>query len=65
MVTITDRLNYDKISKLKSEQNNLISQGKMQKPAMVVGFTQEDRAMFDEGVPMEAVFERVTEHCTV
>jgi len=56
----TDKLNHDKIGKLKSEQDSLIAEGKMQKPAMVVGFTPEERKMFDNGVSMETVFERIT-----
>jgi hypothetical protein len=60
-----DNLNYDKIGKLKLEQDDLIAQGKMQKPAMIVGFTAEERKMFDNGIPMETVFDRITEQCTV
>jgi len=59
-----DKLNYDKIGELKLEQENLIAQGKMQKSAMIVGFTPEERKMFDSGIPMETVFERITERCS-
>jgi hypothetical protein len=61
----TDKLNYYKIGDLKSEQDHLIAQGKMQKPKMSVGFTPEEREMFDNGIPMETVFERISEQCAV
>ena len=60
-----DKLNYDKIGDLKLEQDRLIAQGKMQKPEMTVGFTSEERKMFDNGIAMETVFERITEQCAV
>jgi len=60
-----DKLNYDKIGALKSEQDRLIAQGKMQKPKMTVGFTPEERQMFIKGIPMETVFERITEQYAV
>jgi len=47
------------------EQDRLIAQGKMQKPEMTVGFTAEERKMFDNGIPMETVFERIIEQCAV
>ena len=50
-----NNLNFDKIGELKLEQDNLIAQGKIQKPAMAVGFTTEERKMFDNGIPMETV----------
>jgi len=59
-----NNLNFDKIGELKLEQDNLIAQGKMQKPAMAVGFTTEERKMFDNGIPMETVFERIKQ-CAV
>ena len=55
----SDKLNYEKIGNLKLEQDRLIAQGKMQKPEMTVGFTLEERKMFDDGIPMETVFERI------
>jgi len=61
----SDKLNYDKIGNLKSEQDRLINQGKMQKPDMRVGFTPYERKMFDNGIPMEKVFERIIEPCAV
>ena len=61
----TNKLNYDKIGNLKSEQDRLIARGKMQKPEMTVGFTPEERKMFDNGIPMEMVFERIIEQCAV
>jgi hypothetical protein len=63
--TKANKLNYDKIGNLKSEQDCLITQGKMQKPKMTVGFTLEERKMFDNGIPMETVFERIIEQCAV
>jgi hypothetical protein len=63
--TKTNKLNYDQIGQLKSEQDRLIVQGKMQKPEMTVGFTPEERKMFDNGIPMETLFERVFEQSTV
>ena len=60
-----DKLNYDKIGNLKSEQDRLIAESKMQKPKMTVGFTPEDRKMFDNGISMETVFERLIEQCAV
>jgi len=60
-----EKLNYAKIGILKSEQDCLIAQGKMQKPEMTVGFTPEERKMFDNGIPMEKVFERLVEQCAV
>ena len=60
-----DKLNYDKIGNLKLEQDRLIAQGIMQKPEMTVGFTPEERKMFDNGIPMEMVFERMIEQCAV
>ena len=60
-----DKLNYDKIGNLKSEQDRLIAQGIMQKAEMTVGFTPEERKMFDNGIPMEMVFERMIEQCAV
>jgi len=59
-----NNLNFDKIGELKLEQDNLIAQGKMQKPAMAVGFTTEERKIFDNGIPVETVFERI-EQCAV
>jgi hypothetical protein len=61
----SDKLTYEKIGSLKAEQERLIAEGKMQKPEMIVGFTPEERKMFDDGIPMETVFERVIEHCAV
>jgi hypothetical protein len=61
----TDKLNYDKIGRLKLDQDCLIAQGKMEKPEMTVGFTPEERKMFDNGIPMETVFERIIEKCAV
>ena len=60
-----DKLNYDKIGALKSEQDRLIAQGKMQKPKMTVGFTPEERKMFNNGIPMDTVFERITDQYAV
>ena len=60
-----DQLNYDKIGNLKSEQDRLIVQGTMKKLEMTVGFTPEERKMFDNGIPMEMVFERIIEQCAV
>ena len=57
----SDQLTYDKISNLKEEQDRLITEGKIQKPKMIVGFTPEERKMFDNGIPIEAVFEHLTE----
>ena len=54
-------LNFDKIGALKSEQDRMIAQGKMQKPKMAVGFTLEERKMFDNGI----VFECIIEQCAV
>ena len=65
LVSKADKLNYDKIGNLKSEQDSLIAQGKMLKPEMTVGFTPEERKMFDNGIPMEMVFERMIEQCAV
>ena len=56
----SDKLTYDEIGNLKAEQDRLIAEGKMQKPKMIVGFTPEERKIFDNGIPMETVFERVT-----
>ena len=53
-----DKLNYDKIGNLKLEQDRLIAQGKMQKPEMTVGFTPEERRMFDNGISMETVLSK-------
>ena len=65
MESITSNLNFDKIGALKSEQDRLIAQGKMQKPKMTVGFTPEERKMFNNGIPMETVFECIIEQCAV
>ena len=58
-------LNFFKIGSLKSEQDQQITQGKKQKPEMKVGFTKEERKMFDNGIPMEDVFERLNGQCAV
>jgi len=60
-----DKLNYDKIGSLKSEQDRLIAEGKMQKPEMTVGFTPEERKIFENGIPMETIFERIIEQSAV
>ena len=60
-----DNWSYDKIGSLKSEQDRLIAEGKMQKPEMTIGFSQEERKMFDNGIPMETLFERMFEQSTV
>ena len=65
MESQADKLNYDKIGYLKLEQDRFIIQGKMQKPEMTVGFTPEERKMFDNGIPMETVFARISEQCDV
>jgi len=54
-------LNYNEIGRLKEEQNRLIAEGKMEKPSMRTGFTFEERRMFNNGVPMDVLFENVTE----
>jgi hypothetical protein len=56
-----DRLTYEGIGNLKAEQDHLIAEGKMQKPEMIVGFTPEERKMFDNGIPITTVFEHLTE----
>ena len=58
----SDKLTYDKIGDLKEKQDRLVAEGKMQKPKMIVGFTPEEMKMFDNGIPMETVFERLPEH---
>jgi len=57
----SDKLTYDEIGNLKAEQDRLITEGKMQKAEMIVGFTPEERRMFDNGIPINTVFERLTE----
>ena len=64
-VSKVDKLNYDEIGNLKSEQARLIAEGKMRKPEMTVGFTPEERKMFDNGIPMETVFDRLLEQYAV
>ena len=64
-VSKVDKLNYDEIGILKSEQARLIAEGKMRKPEMTVGFTPEERKMFDNGIPMETVFDRLLEQRAV
>jgi len=61
----TEQSNYDEIGRLKAEQERLIAEGKMQKPKMIVGFTPQERKMFDNGVDLETVFERIDEKCGV
>ena len=61
----TEVLTYDEIGRRKAEQECLIAEEKMQKPAMIVGFTPEERQMFDNGIPMETVFERLNETCGI
>ena len=56
----SDKLTYDKIGNLKEEQDRLVSDGKMQKPKMIVGFTPEEMKMYDNGISMEMVFDRLT-----
>ena len=65
MATKSDKLTYDEIGNLKAEQDCLIAEGKMQKPKMIVGFTPEERKMFDNGIPMNTVFERITRQSIV
>ena len=57
----SDKLTYDGIGNLKAEQDRLIVEGKMKKPEMIVGFTPEERKMFDNGIPISTVFEHLTE----
>ena len=61
----SDRLTYAGIGRLKAEQERLIDEGKMQKPEMKIGFTPDDRKMFDGGIPLETVFERLPEQFAV
>jgi len=61
----SDRLTYSGIGRLKAGQERLIAEGKMQKPKMTVGFTPDDRKMFDSGIPLETVFERLPEQFAV
>ena len=56
----SERLTYAEIDNLKAEQDRLISEGKIQEPKITVGFTPEERKMFDNGIPMETVFARLT-----
>ena len=65
MENIALKLTYNEIGDLKSEQDRLIADGKMRKPKMIVGFTSEEREMFDNGIPMETVFEHLTEQVMV
>jgi hypothetical protein len=58
-------LNYNEIGNLKAKQDRLIAEGKMQRPKMTVGFTLEEREMFDNGIPMDVVFEHLTEQSIV
>ena len=55
----SDKFTYDKIGELKLKQDRLIAEGKMQKPEIIVGFTPEERRKFDNGIPMETVFEHL------
>ena len=57
----SDKLTYDEIGRLKAEQDRLTIEGKMQKSEMIVGFTPEERKMFDNGIPINTVFEHLTE----
>jgi len=61
----TEQLNYNEIGRLKAEQDRLIAEGKMQKPKMIVGFTPEERKMFNNGIALETVFECLDEKCGV
>ena len=54
-------LNYNEIGRIKEEQNRLIAEGKIEKPSMQTGFTLEERRMFNNGIPMDILFENVTE----
>jgi len=54
-------LNYNEIGRLKEEQNRLVAEGKIEKPSMRIGFTSEERRMFDNGIPMDVLLENVTE----
>ena len=60
IVSKPNKLTYEEIGNLKAKQDKLIAEGKMQKPKMIVGFTSEERKIFDNGIPMETVFERIT-----
>ena len=65
MEDIALKLTYNEIGRLKSEQDHLVAAGKIRKPKMTVGFTSEERKMFDNGIPMETVFEHLTEQVMV
>jgi len=60
----SNKLTYDEISNLKAEHDRLITEGKTQKSKMIVGFTPEERKMFDNGIPINTVFEHLTEQHT-
>ena len=49
-------LNYDKINFLKEKQNDLISRGIIQNQQMNIGFSQEERKIFDNGISIEDLF---------
>jgi hypothetical protein len=55
----SDKLTYDEIGKLKEKQDCLIAEERKQKSEMILGFTSEDRKIFDEGITMETVFEHL------
>ena len=55
-------LTYQIIQERKKEQERLISEGKMETPKIVYGFTPEDRKMFDEGLTFEQLWDKVEQN---
>lgn len=55
-----EELTYEKIHRLKAEQDKLVIEGKMEYPQIIRGFSAEERMEFNKGIPMEEVFDKLS-----
>ena len=58
MPSVNNPLNYNILHKRKMEQERLISEGKMTKQNMSVGFSAKGQAAFDRGVTLNDILKK-------
>ena len=56
--SVSKQLNYDMLHERIMEQKRLISEGKMAKQSMIVGFSAEGQAAFDRGVTLNDILKK-------
>jgi hypothetical protein len=60
-ITMNTDNKYNEIMALITEQKRLVGEGKMEKPALRVGFTAEEEEMFRNGIEVNEYFKKYLE----